>query len=144
VRARIGSIVAVLAVCGIQGLTSAERTVWDGVYTDEQAQRGRSAYVADCASCHAEDLRGSSTAPSLVEESFAFQWDNTAVGELFVRIRTLMPSDRPNSLTPQRYRDIVAYILQANKYPAGEKELDTDLDALNQVLITAKRKPAQN
>lgn len=132
---------AVLAVCGIQGLASAERTVWDGVYTDEQAQRGRSAYVADCASCHAEDLRGSSTAPSLVEESFAFQWDNTSVGELFVRIRTLMPSDRPNSLTPQRYRDIVAYILQANKYPAGEKEIDTELDALNQVLITAKRKP---
>jgi mono/diheme cytochrome c family protein len=141
VKAGLRSIVAVLSVCGIQGLTSAERTVWDGVYTDEQAARGRSAYIADCASCHAEDLRGSSTAPSLVEESFAFQWDNTPVGELLVRIRTLMPSDRPNSLTPQRYRDIVAYILQANKFPAGEKELDTDLDALNQVLITVTRKP---
>jgi quinoprotein glucose dehydrogenase len=131
----------VLAVCAIQGLRGAERTVWDGVYSDEQAQRGRNAYIAECASCHAEDLRGSSTAPSLVDESFAFQWDNAAVGELFVRIRTLMPSDRPNSLTPQRYRDIVAYILQANKYPAGEKELDADLDVLNQVLITAKRRP---
>src|SRR5262245_40720845 len=140
-KAGLRSIVAVLAVCAMQGLTSAERTVWDGVYTGDQAQRGRVAYIADCASCHAEDLRGSSTAPSLVEESFAFQWDNTAVGELFVRIRTLMPSDRPNSLTPQRYRDIVAYILQANKFPSGEKELDSDVEALNQVLITAKRKP---
>jgi mono/diheme cytochrome c family protein len=141
VKIRLRSIVAVLAVFGIQGLTSAERTVWDGVYTEEQAQRGRNAYIADCATCHAADLRGSSTAPSLVDESFAFQWDNTAVGELFVRIRTLMPSDRPNSLTPQRYRDIVAYSLQANKYPSGDKELDADLDALNQVLITARRKP---
>ena len=138
-KARIGSIVAVVAVCGIQGLTSAERTVWDGVYTDEQAQRGRSAYIADCASCHADDLRGSSTAPSLVEESFAFQWDNTAVGELFVRIRTLMPSDRPNSLSAQRYRDIVAFLLQANKFPSGATELDADLDALKQIRITAKR-----
>jgi mono/diheme cytochrome c family protein len=138
VKAGLRSIVAVLSVCGIQGLTSAERTVWDGVYTDEQAARGRSAYIADCASCHAEDLRGSSTAPSLVEESFAFQWDNTPVGELLVRIRTLMPSDRPNSLTPQRYRDIVAYVLQANKYPSGDKELDADLDALNQVRITKR------
>jgi mono/diheme cytochrome c family protein len=138
VKAGLRSILAVLSVCGIQGLTSAERTVWDGVYTDEQAARGRSAYIADCASCHAEDLRGSSAAPSLVEESFAFQWDNTPVGELLVRIRTLMPSDRPNSLTPQRYRDIVAYVLQANKYPSGDKELDADLDALNQVRITKR------
>ena len=94
---------------------------------------------AACASCHAADLRGGSTAPSLVEESFSFQWADTTVGELFERIRTLMPSDRPNSLSSQTYRDIVAFILQANKFPPGEKELDADLDALRQILITTKR-----
>jgi mono/diheme cytochrome c family protein len=115
------------------------RSVWDGVYNTEQAERGKSQYMESCASCHSKDLRGDNTAPSLVDESFAFQWDDTTVGELFTRIRTLMPSDRPNSLSPQRYRNVVAFILQANKFPAGEKELDAD--ALNQILISTKRPP---
>jgi hypothetical protein len=69
----------------------------------------------------------------------SFQWADATVGELFDRIRTLMPSDRPNSLSSQGYRDVVAFILQANKFPSGEKELDTDLDALRQIVIAKKR-----
>lgn len=115
------------------------RTVWDGVYTEEQATRGQAQYMRSCASCHAPDLRGGSTAPSLVEESFSFQWADATVGDLFERIRTLMPSDRPNSLSSQTYRDVVAFILQANKFPPGEKELDADLDALRQIAIATKR-----
>ena len=95
--------------------------------------------MQSCASCHSKDLREDNTAPSLIEESFSFQWDATSVGELFTRIRTLMPSDRPNSLPAQTYRDIVAFLLQSNRFPPGEKELDADLDALQQILITMKR-----
>ena len=115
------------------------RTVWDGVFTATQAERGQALYMSACAGCHAKDLRGDSTAPSLVEESFSFQWDDMSVGELFVRIRTLMPSDRPNSLSGQSYRDIVAFLLQSNKFPPGQQELDADPDALKQIRITAKR-----
>ena len=92
-----------------------------------------------CASCHAEDLRGKGTAPSLVEESFAFQWADTSVGDLFVRTRTLTPSDRPNSLSSQSYIDIIAFILESNKFPPGEKELDVGPDALRQILITTRK-----
>jgi quinoprotein glucose dehydrogenase len=116
-----------------------ERSVWDGVYTSEQAERGRAAYMNACASCHAKDLRGDSTAPSLIEESFSFQWGDASVGELLERIRTLMPSDRPNSLSSQAYRDIVSFILQSNKFPPGPKELDAEADALRQILIVATR-----
>ena len=115
------------------------RTVWDGVYTGEQAGRGRTEYEQACAACHAEDLRGNGTAPSLVDESFWFLYDDTTVGELFDRIRTLMPSDRPGSLSSQSYRDIIAFILQSNKLPPGEKELDADPEALRRILITMKR-----
>lgn len=117
----------------------AQRTVWDGVYTAEQANRGRVEYMQFCASCHADDLRGKSTAPSLVEESFAFQWGETSVEELFVRTRTLMPSDRPNSLSNESYRDIIAFILQSNRFPAGNKELDAEVEGLRQILITTKQ-----
>ena len=119
--------------------TVSGRTVWDGVYTGEQAGRGRTEYERACAACHAEDLRGNGTAPSLVDESFWFLYGDTTVGELFDRIRTLMPSDRPNSLSSPSYRDIVAFILQSNKLPPGEKELDADPEALRRILIIMKR-----
>ena len=115
------------------------RTVWDGVYTEAQARRGQSEYMRACAACHAEDLRGNGTAPSLVEESFAFLYGDTSVGDLLERIRMLMPSDRPGSLSGQSYRDVIAFILQSNKLPSGEKELDADPEGLRQVLITTKR-----
>jgi mono/diheme cytochrome c family protein len=122
-----------------QDTATKPRTVWDGVYTEEQAMRGQTQYLRACASCHAPDLRGGSTAPSLIEESISFQWADTTVGELFERIRMLMPSDRPNSLSSQAYRDVVAFILQANKFPSGEKELDTEVEALRQILITTRK-----
>ena len=115
------------------------RTTWDGVYTDEQATRGKALYARWCAGCHKADLRGDGTAPSLIEEDFAFQWGDETVGELFQRIRKLMPSDRPNSLSAESYRDIVAFILQANAFPPGPVELSADADALNQLVITTKR-----
>ena len=115
------------------------QTVWDGVYTAEQADRGKALYAQWCVGCHSADLRGDGTSPSLVEEGFAFQWNDTSVGEFFEQIRKLMPSNRPNSLPTQSYRDIVAFIFQSNKYPVGTKELPEDLEALNLIRITGKR-----
>ena len=123
--------------------TTASRSVRDGVYTEDQAKRGRTRYLEACASCHAEDLRGNGTAPSLIEESFSFLWGDMTAWDLFVQIRTLMPSDRPNSLSSQSYRDVVAFILQSNKFPPGPTELDAEPEALKQIRITAERHEGQ-
>ena len=120
-----------------------KRTVWDGVYTAAQAERGSTAYAQTCASCHAEDLRGRSTAPSLIEESFLFLWSDKSVGDLFERTRMLMPSDRPGSLPAGTYADIMAFIAQKNGFPPGSTELGTDVGALKQILITEKRPPTR-
>jgi cytochrome c len=112
--------------------------VWDGVYTDAQAERGRAAYQQACVACHRDDLRGDNTAPSLIGESFLFLWGDMEVGDLSTRIQKLMPPERPGSLSPQTYVDIVAFILQQNSFPAGDKELALDPSALH-ILITAKR-----
>ena len=114
-------------------------TVWDGVYTEAQAERGEVQYTASCAACHATDLRGDNTSPSLVGQSFAFLWGGSTLGELFGRIQQLMPTDRPNSLSAQTYRDILAFILRNNSYPPGEQELEAD--RLDQILITANPDP---
>jgi S-disulfanyl-L-cysteine oxidoreductase SoxD len=116
-----------------------QRTVWNGVYTEEQAARGQIQYTEACASCHAPDLRGNTTSPSLVGMSFTFLWGGSTLGELLGNIQQLMPTDRPNSLPAQTYRDILTFILQANSYPAGEQELEAD--GLDEILITEKPNP---
>jgi S-disulfanyl-L-cysteine oxidoreductase SoxD len=115
------------------------RTVWDGVYTAGQAERGRASYLQSCVSCHRDDLRGDNTAPSLVGESFLFLWGDMSVGELSARIQKIMPPDRPGSLTPQTYIDIIAFILQKNAFPAGSAELGINPEALQQIRITTAR-----
>jgi S-disulfanyl-L-cysteine oxidoreductase SoxD len=136
---------AALVVAALIGARAQEpkRTVWDGVYTAAQAERGGTAYAQACGSCHADDLRGRSTAPSLIEESFLFLWSDMSVGDLFERTRMLMPSDRPGSLPAGTYADIMAFIAQKNGFPPGTTELGTDVGALKQILITEKRPPAR-
>jgi mono/diheme cytochrome c family protein len=136
-RATIVAFLAAAALAGISAQTPT--TVWDGVYTAAQAERGRMAYARSCASCHADDLRGRSTAPSLVEESFAFLWEGMSVGDLFEKTRTTMPSDRPGSLPASAYADILAFIAQKNGYPAGATELADDPSVLKGIRITAKQ-----
>jgi S-disulfanyl-L-cysteine oxidoreductase SoxD len=116
----------------------AARTVWDGVYTEAQAERGRTSYQQTCLSCHRDDLRGDSTAPSLVGESFLFLWGDMEVGELSARIQKVMPPERPGSLPAQTYTDIIAFILQKNAFPAGDTELPAESGTAN-ILITSKR-----
>jgi cytochrome c553 len=118
-----------LLVCATEAQTT--RTVWDGVYTEAQAERGRSSYEQACRSCHRDDLRGDNTAPSLMGESFLFLWGDMKVGELSARIRKLMPPERPGSLSAENYTDIVAFILQKNGFPAGSTELGADADSLD-------------
>jgi mono/diheme cytochrome c family protein len=113
-------------------------TLGDGVYTAEQAGRGNTAYVERCSSCHAEDLRGNSNAPSLVGSSFLFLWEDRTLEELFATIRTQMPTNAPGSLSVQTYLDVLAYVLSANGFPEGMRELDGEPDALRQIVITGR------
>ena len=134
------SLVHPMAASGLQATQAdGQRTVWDGVYTEEQAERGGVQYTESCAGCHAPDLRGSTTSPSLVGMSFTFLWGERTLGELFGKIQQLMPTDRPNSLPAQTYRNILAFILRANSYPPGDQGLEYDV--LDQIIISAKPEP---
>ena len=43
---------AVLGLAAAMLAAQASRSVWDGVYTDEQAKRGQTLYGKECSSCH--------------------------------------------------------------------------------------------
>jgi mono/diheme cytochrome c family protein len=123
-----GAIVAPVHAQGGSG-------IWSGVYADAQAKRGEGIANKQCVSCHGAELGGGEAGPTLVGLEFLGNWNSLTLGDLFDRIHATMPADAPGSLSPQDTSDVIAYVLKLNKYPAGERELSTDMSALGQVKI---------
>ena len=70
---------------------------------------------------------------------FSANWKDENVNSLFERIRATMPADNPGSLKRDQVADLVAFILNFNKYPLGQKDLPTDSEALKAIKITAPK-----
>src|SRR5579859_7666449 len=126
-------VILILLALAFPAFAQMPRSVQDGAYTQEQADRGKAAYAEQCASCHGTGLSGGQETPSLTGSPFLAKWQNRSVNELFESIRVSMPVDRPGSLSRQKYSDILAYMLAANKFPAGSSELGTQSEALKQI-----------
>jgi quinoprotein glucose dehydrogenase len=133
-------VISAIAVPIAQGGTTA-RTVWDGVYSEAQATRGKAVSEVQCAFCHGSDLRGQGFAPGLIEDTFASRWQDGNLGELFTIVKGTMPQDKPASLTDDEYAAIVAYLLQANRYPPGKQDLRPDPAALKDVVFKRPSTP---
>ena len=114
------------------------RTVWDGVYTAEQATRGDKLYAERCAHCHGPSLSGGE-GPALVGPLFAGTWEGVMLNELHDRIRQTMPLDNPGVLSRQDTSDIIAYMLKSGTMPAGTTALGTDAAALMQIKFVSNR-----
>ncbi len=120
-------------------VTAQQKTVWDGVYTEEQAKRGQTAYEQECASCHQADFAGDGFAPGLAGPEFAAAWDGLPVSDLLERIRQSMPPSNPGAVTPAAKVDIIAYLLKGNRIPAGTTELPKEPDGLKQIQYKASK-----
>jgi S-disulfanyl-L-cysteine oxidoreductase SoxD len=115
------------------------RSVWDGVYTEDQAKRGRAIYAKECAGCHGAELTGGESAPPLAGGSFTSNWNGLTVGDLFERIRQSMPQDDPSRLSRQQDADVLAFLLNANEFPAGKTELDKQTEVLKLIRFEMKK-----
>jgi mono/diheme cytochrome c family protein len=114
------------------------RSVWDGVYSEDQAKRGSELYAKQCASCHGAELTGGESAPALVGDGFLSNWNGTTVGDLFERIRKSMPQDDPGKLSRQQNADILAFMFSANKFPVGKTDLDRETEVLKLIKFETK------
>ena len=114
------------------------RSVWDAVYSQDQAKRGQAKYAQVCSSCHQADLSGSDQSPSLAGGEFLDRWNDQSVGDLADRIRLTMPQDDIGSINVQMSADITAYLLQVNNFPAGQEELKADRSAMKGLVIKRK------
>src|SRR5215469_2161370 len=90
---------------------SRNKTVWDGIYTEAQAARGREIYNSYCIGCHTADLK-LLTGPHFIDD-----WREESLQYLFDGIKTTMPAEAPSSLSNQQYMDVLTFILKKNGIP---------------------------
>ena len=128
----IASATFVIAVA-VSG--QAQKTVWDGVYTEEQAKRGADVYAEKCAMCHGDSLGGVESAPALTGPAFFANWEGETLNALFDRIRMSMPQDNPGSLSRTQNADIIAHMLRVGGYPAGSTALEGQAGALTAIKV---------
>lgn len=117
--------------------TEPAQSVWDGIYTEEQAARGNALYSQTCAACHAADLSGGETAPALAGPDFKSNWSGLTVNDLFERIKASMPADNAGSLSRQQTADILAFVFSINRFPAGKSELVREAEILKSIKFEA-------
>jgi mono/diheme cytochrome c family protein len=110
-----------------------------GVYTKDQAARGKTRYFTACAACHGGQLQGDGDTPELAGKLFMKRWGDQSVAALFTFATSQMPIGRPGSLGAQGYADVIAYILANNGYPDGTKELPANELALEGIIIETKK-----
>jgi S-disulfanyl-L-cysteine oxidoreductase SoxD len=116
------------------------RSVWDGVYTKEQAKRGGTLYFERCVHCHGANLSGAvDGAASLTGQTFYGNWNGVTLDLMLDRVRTTMPVDKPASLSRQQTADLLAFIFSVNKFPTGKEELPRQAEMLNLIQFKASK-----
>lgn len=114
-------------------------TVFDSVYTDSQATRAESTYSQSCAKCHGATLQGAQDGGPLTGPDFLANWDGMTLADLHDKIRTTMPPDTPNTISPSQVADLVALVLSRNHFPAGAAPLPPDPARLKDIKIVRSR-----
>jgi cytochrome c len=109
-----------VALCGVVTPAGAQTAV---SFTVGQAGGGEGPYMQRCSSCHGDTLQGLLEAPPLTGRSFD-AWRGKPVKNLYDFMVEYMPQDEPGKLPAQTYADILAFILNFNKVPAGDKVLE--------------------
>jgi len=100
------------------------RSVLEGVYSARQANRGEQIFQQNCSACHSTREFG---------VTFQRRWAGGSVGDIFDFISATMPQSSPGSLSAEEYAAIIGYFLRINNYPAGEADLESDIQRLKQV-----------
>jgi mono/diheme cytochrome c family protein len=108
-----------------QGPTSTRQ----GVYTADQATKGRQVFNGNCLGCH--------TTATHMGAAFENKWFGRPLFDLYDYVSQMMPKAAPGSLTEDEYVWLVAYILRLNGMPAGRAPLEADPARLKAVRIEA-------
>ena len=106
-------------------LAQQRSSIWDGVYSDAQAERGHTLYMQNCSRCHGANLSGTFETPPLVGRFMPY-WSGSTLDVLLDYVSTAMPLDHPGALSATAHTEIVAFLLKSNQLPSGARELNAE------------------
>jgi S-disulfanyl-L-cysteine oxidoreductase SoxD len=109
----------------------AGKTVWDGVYTDAQAERATATFSSTCARCHTLTADGNRP---LSGDKFWEGYTQKTVADLLTFVSKNMPNGQGGTLPGATYNDLVALILKSNGFPAGTTEVTPETVANVQII----------
>jgi cytochrome c len=129
----------------------ATRSVKSGVYTVDQARRGREHYRKRCVLCHLDNGQGRGAEPEIVGQSleregdaeapaiagaeFLKKWSGQDARALYDKMASTMPPGGAGSLSAQEYTDVLAYLFELSKLPTGQQDLPVAKDQLELIRI---------
>jgi mono/diheme cytochrome c family protein len=93
-----------------------------------QLDVGEQWFKSVCMECHAVG--------NLTNPDFRLAWRGKSAFELFERIRSTMPANKPGTLTQGTYASIVAYLMKVNGMPVGTRRVSSDSSALASIRLT--------
>ena len=126
-----GTVLAVaMSALSVQG-QAPTKTTNSGVYTAEQAERGKKLFEAKCTACH--------DTARFTGDTFLDAWDGKPLKDVWDIASGTMPEDNPGSLPQQEYGDILAYFLHLNAFPPGDTELAGNAAAMATIKIEKKK-----
>lgn|ERR1043166_497244 len=133
------AVVNLALIVGVRA--QAPRTVWNGVYTDAQAERARQTFDSICTQCHTLAPGGSTRGGPVSGDKFWAAFQQKTVGDLLGYVSKNMPNGNGGSLPASTYNDLIALILKANGFPTGTTEVSPA--AIADVQIIPKDGPGE-
>ena len=107
------------------------RTTMDGVYTLQQAVKGKDVFAAYCITCHTPTVHSG--------PPFRSKWFGRPLSDLFSYIQRAMPKAAPGSMSDADYARALAYLLRINGMPAGTIPLAADSTTLHSIRLDSVR-----
>ena len=93
--------------------STAGKSVWQGVYTEEQATRGDTEHQNNCSSCHGTEKYSG--------DAFTKNWVGRTVFDLFDQIKTTMPDDNPGGLSDSTVQGRRCVHPEDQRHPGGHR-----------------------
>lgn len=120
-----------------------QASAWSGIYTEEQATRGKGIFMSVCARCHGRTGNGAGdpemvAAPPIARSTFLTRWNGQSMATLFDLVKSTMPTDNVRSLSDEQYIDAIAQMLKLSNIPTGDKELPADPSVLAGIKLEPK------
>lgn len=115
----------------------ATANIWDGVYSDEQADKGALLYRTACSNCHGKQLEGvpDEGNPALASPGFMVEWDGLTLADLVAHVH-VSPHSRPDDMDPLTAVALTAFILNQNGVPSGKTALSTEKSEQGKIAFT--------